>query len=160
MTDDRPDQPFLPTYLIALALQFPLWMTGGAVWAVFMVVLAGSSPAGAVVGGLFWGLSMWLLMGNLVAVGLAWRRTAELDAPDWTAARAAALRAADKCRLAMLAESPGRLVLGPRRALVRFRTQEIRVTDADGAAVLSAPALSFGTIRKAIQKSLDEAAGR
>jgi hypothetical protein len=97
---------------------------------------------------------MWAVAGNLLAAGLAWRRSAEFPAPDRAAFRAALERACGKLRLVVLAESADEVVLGPRRALVRLPQQQVRVAFAGGAAVLTAPALSFGAVRKQLGREL------
>jgi hypothetical protein len=154
MEPHKPELPFAVTYLLVLAFQLPVWLCGGLVWAVFMVLLGGLHPVGAFVGGLGWAAAMWVIVGNLLALGLAWRRSAELPAPDRAAFRAALARVCGKLRLVVLAESPDEVVLGPKRVLIRFRLQEVRVEFTDGAAVLTAPALSFGTIRRRLAREL------
>jgi hypothetical protein len=141
-------------YLLTLALMFPVWIVAGLFWGAFMVVSAGWTTAAAVAGGLRWGLTMWVLVGNLVAIGMAWRRSGELPAADRVAFRAAVARACDKLRLTILAESADAIILGPRRALIRLRSQEVRVAFEGERAILTAPALSFGVIRKEILRAL------
>src|SRR5687768_9132658 len=96
MGSNRTDPPFLLKYLLMLALQFPVWMSAGVLWAVLMAWAFGHNPAGAFVGGVGWGFFMWLLCGNLIAVGAAWRREAEFPAPDRAAFLAALSKAAGK----------------------------------------------------------------
>jgi hypothetical protein len=158
MPSKKPDMPFLVAYLLVLAFQLPVWLCAGLLWAGFMVALAASHPVGALVGGLGWGFFMWVLVGNFLALGLAWRRSAELPAPDRAAFRTALERVCGKLRLIVLAESADEVVLGPKRVLVRFRLQEVRVAFVGGAAVLSTPSLSFGRIRKALGRELTQAA--
>jgi hypothetical protein len=122
-----------------------------------MVILAGSPPVGALLGGLGWGFFMWVLVGNLLALGLAWRRSAELPAPDRAAFRMALERASSKLRLIVLAESADEVVLGPKRVLIRFQLQEVWVEYVDGIAVLIASALAFGRIRKVLARELSRA---
>ena len=68
--------------------------------------------------------------------------------------RAAVERACDKLRLIILSESADLMILGPKRVLIRLRTQEVRLAIKGDTAVLTAPALSFGTIRKEILRAL------
>lgn len=100
---------------------------------------------------------MWVLLGNICAIGMAWRRSAEFRVRDTAAFRTALERACSKRRLIVLAETVDEIVLGPKWVLVRFRLQEVRVEFAGGTAVLSAPALAFGSIRKALQRELAKA---
>lgn len=151
---DHPEIPPPLVYLLALALMFPVWMAAGLFWGAFMVVSAGWTTAAAVAGGLRWGLTMWVLVGNLVAIGIAWRRSGELPATDRDAFRAAVARACDKLRLTILVVSTDTIILGPKRALIRLRTQEVRQAFAGATAILTAPALSFGVIRKEILRAL------
>lgn len=158
MPSRKADMPFLAAHLLILALQLPIWLCAGLFWGGFMVFFAGWHPIGAAIGGFAWAFVMWLLVGNFLALGLAWRRSAELPAPDRTAFRTALERACSKLRLIVLSESADEVVLGPKRALVRFQLQEVRVGFVDGIAVLSAPALAFGRIRKVLGRELKQAA--
>jgi hypothetical protein len=146
--------PFLPAYLLVLAIQIPLWLGGGLLWAVLMIIGTGWHPVGALLAGLGWGFFMWLLVGNLFAVGLAWRRSAEIPVPDRFAFRAALGRACSKLRFIVLTESADAVLLGPKRALVRLQINEVWVEFVDGTAVLSAPAMVFGRIRKVLGREL------
>ena len=157
MAAQSPDHPEIPpplAYLLMLAILFPVWMVGGLIWGAFMVVTSGWTTAAAVAGGLRWGLTMWVLVGNLVAISVVWRRSGELPVPDRAAFRAAVERACDKLRLIILSESADLMILGPKRVLIRLRTQEVRLAFTGDTAVLTAPALSFGTIRKEILRAL------
>lgn len=158
MTDREPT-PFLVNYLLVLACQIPVWGCGGLLWGVFMVLLAGMHPVSGLIGGLVWGFAMWLILGNLFAVGLAWRRSAELPTADRGAIEAAIEPVCAKLRLAVRYEDEDEeeIVLGPKRALVQFRLQETQIVFADGTATLTGPALTFGSIRKALTRALDDA---
>lgn len=158
MPSPKSDMPFLAAYLVASALQLPLYLCAGLVWGGFMIVFAGWHLIDAILVGFAWGFAMWLLVGNILALGLAWRRSAELPAPDRAAFRTALERACSKLRLIVVSESADEVVLGPKRALVRFQQQEVRVEFVDGAAVLSAPAIVFGRIRKVIGREWNRAA--
>ena len=160
MPSDKPDMPFLLAYLLVLSFQLPVWLFGGLLWAVVMAVLTGWRPVGALLGGLGWGFFMWLLVGNILAVGLAWRRSAELPAPDRAAFRAALKRVCNKLRLVVLTEARNEVVLGPKRVLIRFQLQEARVEFADGTALLSSSALAFGRIRKVLGRELTQATAK
>ncbi|MBX7104723.1 MAG: hypothetical protein K1X57_11625 [Gemmataceae bacterium] len=150
------DMPFPVVYLAVLAAQVPLWLGGGLMWAGLMVVSAGLHPLDALVAGLWWAFTIWLLCGNVLAAGLAWRRTAEFDAPDRSAFRAALGRACNRLRLKVLAELPDAIVLGPRRALIRFRLQEVRIAFAGDMATVTGPALWLGTVRRGLTRALAE----
>jgi hypothetical protein len=159
MPSNRSNEPLpVVAYLCILAIQVPVWLCCGLVWSALMVFLAGSPPVNALVGGLGWGLVMWVLVGNLMAFALVRRRFAEIPAPDRAAFRAAIERTCGKLRLAVLAESADAVVLGPKRALVRFRLQEVRVEFVGGTARLTAPALSFTAVRKELNRALAETA--
>jgi hypothetical protein len=157
MRPNTPDLPFPLAYLLALAFQIPVWLCAGLLFAALVTVLDGSPPLHAFAGGLVWGFFMWAIVGNLFAVGLAWRRSAEFPAPDRTAFRLALGRACRKLRLVVLAESADEIVLGSKCGLARLRLWDVRVELAGGAAVLTAPAISFGAIRKALGRALAEA---
>ncbi len=156
MPSKKKDMPFVAMYFIILAIQLPVWMCGGMLWAALMVAFSDSPPSNAFIGGLGWGFCMWVLMGNLCAIGFAWRRSAEIPASDRAAFRKALDQVCAKLRLIVLSEKREKVVLGPKRALVRFRQVEVRVEYLDDTVVLNAPALSFGRIRKALVKALDE----
>jgi len=100
---------------------------------------------------------MWVSLGNILAIGSAWRRSAQFRVPDTAAFRTALERVFSKRRLVVLAETVDEMVLGPKWALVRFRLHEVRMKFAGGTVVLSAPALAFGPIRKALQQELAKA---
>jgi hypothetical protein len=153
----QPDLPFATAYVALLAIQVPVWLCAGLAWGAFMMALEGLHPFSALVAGVQFGACMWVLLGNLLAVGLAWRRSGELPAADREAFRSALERAARKLRLIVLAESEDEVVLGPKWALVRFRLQEVRVEFRGHTAVLSAPAPSLGVVRKALRRALEEA---
>lgn len=153
------ETPFLHQYLILSAIQFPVWMFGGMFWTGMMTVVFGHHPVGAFIGGLAWGFLMWLTCGNLFAASFAWRRVAEFPAPDRAEFLVALRKAADKSRHLILAESADEVVLGPKRALVRFRSQESRVTFTDGKAVVIGPALTMGVLRKQLTRALAQATG-
>lgn len=152
------DQPLAVTYLILLALQVPGWVLGGLAWAVSMTVLAGWHPATAVIGGLGWAFFMWLFLGNLLTIGFVWRRSAELPVRDRAAFRAMVGRACGRLRLKVLAESLDEMILGPRRALVRFREQEVWAQFAGGVATVTGPALSLGAVRRGFVRASAESA--
>lgn len=156
MTLNRSDIPFPVAYLLVLAFQVPVWLCAGLLWGGLMIVLAGFHPVNALVSGLGWGFLMWVTIGNLLAVGLAWRRSAALPARDWEVVQAALERVCSKLRLIVLAESPDEVVLGPKRALIRFPLQEVRIRFEEGGVTLTAPALSFGTVKKALGRALAE----
>ena len=86
-------------YLIVLAAQVPAWLVAGLMWSGFMVVTAGWHPTNAVIGGLGWALFMWLVVGNLLAAGLVWRRSVEFSARDRAAFRSAVGRASSQARV-------------------------------------------------------------
>jgi len=148
--------PFPLAYFLVLLFQGPVWLLGGLLWGACMVVMAGFHPASALIGGIGWGALMWLTVGNLFAVGFAWRRSVALPTSDRLAIRAALDEVCRKLRLIVLAESPDEIVLGPKWVLVRFRLQEARVRLDGDRATLTAPALSFAQIRKALLRALDE----
>jgi len=131
-------------------------MCAGLLWSAFMVLLVSFHPVNALVGGLWWGFLMWVIMGNFFAVGLVWQRSATLPMADREAFRAALERVCGKLKLVVLTESPDEVVLGPRRALVRFRLLEVRVKFEGGEAMLTAPALSFGAVKKVLGRALAE----
>jgi hypothetical protein len=158
MSSDRPDMPVLVAYFLVLAFQLPVWLCAGLLWGASMVALVGWPIVGALVVGFEWGFFMWVLVGNLLALGLAWRRSTEFPAPDRTAFRIALERVCGQLRLIVLAESADDVVLGPKRVLLRFQLQEVRVEFAEGTAVLSAPALSFGRMKKALERALSQTA--
>lgn len=141
-------------YLLVLVLQGPLWMGGGVVWAVFMMSFSGATPISAIIGGIGWGLSMWILMGNMFALGLAWRRSVTYPAPNRDSFKASVERAASKTKLIVLADSPDEMTLGPKRALIRFSLQETRIQFEDGAAIVTGPALNFWAVKRALDKEL------
>jgi hypothetical protein len=157
MATHRDDLAPPVVYLLMLAIFLPFWLGAGLIWGAFMVGSVGWGLATAVTGGLRWGLVMWVVVGNFLAIGVAWRRTGEITAPDRDAFRAAIARTCDKLRLAVRSESPDGIVLRPRRPLVLFRFQEVRVDFKGETAVLSAPAISFGAIRKELERALDPA---
>lgn len=149
--------PFPIAYLLAMACQLPVWLCAGLLWAALMIVTAGAHPFNALVGGINWGFFMWVMVGNLMAIGLAWRRSTEFPVSDQTVLRTALQRICRKRPFIVLAESVDEMILGPKWALIRFRLQEVRMEFLGSTAVLSAPILSFGAIRKALEKELAEA---
>lgn len=155
MRSDESEMPFAIKYLLVLGAQGPIWLCGGLIWAGFMIAL-GSHPSNALVGGFVWGLFMWLVCGNLLAVGAVWRRSAEFSAPDRAAFRVVLDRTCPRLLMKVLAESADDVVLGPRWTLIRFRLQEVRVVFDGEVATVSGPALSFGTIRRRLARALDE----
>ncbi len=157
MRSNKADMPFHTAYFLVLAFQLPLWLFGGLLWALFMIALAGSHPLSALLGGLAWGCGMWIFAGNIFAIGLAWRREAKFPALDRHEFRSALERACKKLRFKVLTETVDEVVLGPKRALFRFRLQESRLEFDDRMAVLKSPALSFGRIRKALNRALHQA---
>lgn len=156
MLSHKTEMPFLIAYFLVLTVQIPIWLCAGLLWTGFMVILAGSHPVGALIGGLGWGFFMWLLVGNLLAVGMAWRRAAEIPASDRALFRKALERACKTLRLIVLTESADEVVLGPKRALIRFQLQEVLVEFVDDIAVLRAPALAFGRIRKVLAREVNQ----
>jgi hypothetical protein len=154
MTASKDEMPFPAAYLLALILQVPLWLLAGLGWGAFMVVITGWDTAHAIAGGVRWGMTMWILVGNLVAIGIAWRRSAEFPAPDRIAFREALRRVSDKLGMITLAESADMVVLAPKRVPIRFRQQEARVTFSGDTAVVSAPALTFSAIRRELQRAM------
>src|SRR6185312_17226283 len=102
MPSHKTEMSFLIAYFLVLTFQIPLWLCGGLLWTGFMVLLAGSHPLGALIGGLGWSFFMWLLVGNLLAVGMAWRRSAEIPASDRAVFRMALEQACSKLRLIVL----------------------------------------------------------
>lgn len=149
---------FLATYLVVQVAQIPIWLCSGMVWAGLMIVLAGREPFNALIGGFWWALFMWLVCGNLLAVGSAWRRSIEFPAPDRAEFRSALDRACARIRLKVLAESPDEIVLGPRWALIRFRLQEVRVVFDGESATVTMPALLYGSVKRRITSALAESA--
>lgn len=156
MRTDKSEMSFPVAYLIVLATQIPLWLCIGLFWALFMMLAAGSRPGNALIGGLCFALAMWLVCGNLFALLLAWRRSAEFSAPDRTAFRAALDRACTQVKLKVLAETPDELVLGPRWVLFRFRLQEARVVFDGSKATITGPAMSLGALRRSLTLALAE----
>jgi hypothetical protein len=157
MSSNKKDLPFIAAYFLLLAIQLPIWLCAGMLWATLMVVFSGSTPDGAFIGGLGWGFCMWLVMGNLCAIGFAWRRTTELPVTNRLTFRTALEQVCNKLRLKVLRESADKVVLGTKRALVRFKQVEVRLEFLDDTVELSAPALSFGRVRNALEKALSEA---
>jgi hypothetical protein len=151
------DMPLPLAYFVVLVLQLPLWVFIGLILAVIMAVETRSHPIGALIRGLAWSCIMWVVMGNLMAIGLVWRRSTVFPVADQATFRTALERACRKLRLIVLAESADIVVLGPKWTLVRLRLQEVRIKLVDRTAVLTAPALSFGAIRKQVGQALAEA---
>jgi hypothetical protein len=151
------DLPFHVAYFWVMAFQLPVWLFGGLVWSLFMIALAGTNTVSAFLGGLAWGFFMWISVGSFLAIGLAWRREAELPILDRDEFRSALERACKKLRFKVLNETPDEVVLGPKRVLFRFQFQESRLEFADRMVVLKSPALFFGRIRKALKRELHQA---
>jgi hypothetical protein len=141
-------------YLLVLLAQGPLWMIGGILWGAWMIAVAGFRPLDALFGGLGWGAFMWIFAGNIFAIGLTWRRSLTVAMPDREAFKEAMERAGTKAKLTILTETPDEMVLGPRRALIRFPIQETRVQFENGKAIVTAPALSFWAVKKALSREL------
>jgi hypothetical protein len=152
MSSKNPDPPFFIAYCIVLAIQLPVWLCAGQLWGFFCY----DNPISAFMNGLWWGSSMWVIMGNFTAIGIAWRRSAELPATDRDVFLRALKDACDKIRLIVLAASDDEIIMGSKRALIRFRLMEIRAEFANGIVLLSAPALSFGRVRKVLTRALSE----
>ena len=157
MPSHHANTSFSVAYLLVMACQLPVWLCAGVLWGGLMIVLADFQPVGGLLRGLGWGAATWVVVGNLFAVGLAWRRSAQLAVTDRGRFRAALERVCAKLRLIVLAEEADAIVLGPKRALVRFQLQEVRILFTNGMATLTAPALSFGAFRRALRQSLAEA---
>jgi hypothetical protein len=156
MSSHHESGSFPINYLLVLAAMFPVWMGAGLLWGGLMMLFVGYHPFKALVLGTGVGAFMWLFAGNLFAVGFAWRRSVELPAPGRASVRAAIKLLCTKLRLVVLSEEePDEVVLGPRWALVRFQLQEVLVTYSHGFVTLSAPALSFGAVRKELRRALD-----
>src|SRR5437763_7545581 len=83
------DLPFIVGYVLLMAIQLPVWMFAGVLWGGFMFVAVHGDLINAIVGAFGWGLIMWLVAGNLLAVGLAWRRSTVLPVADRAAFRTA-----------------------------------------------------------------------
>lgn len=156
MRSTRSDDFSFLAYLLILSFQFPVWMLAGAFWAFFMVTFSGFRPINAFVGGLYWGLAMWVVMGNFLAIGCAWRRSVTFPAADRETMTEAIKEASEKVKLKILSESDSLFVLGPKWALVRFRLQEVHVEFEEDESTISAPALSLGRFRKALKRALAE----
>jgi hypothetical protein len=154
MASPRTAAPFAAAFLSTLAAQFPVWLLGGVLWAVFMMAVVGAPAVGALMGGIAWGVCMWATVGSLLAAGLAWRRSATFPVGDRPSFRTAIDEACRKSRLVVLAESCDELVLGPKRTLVRFRLQEAVVAFDGDTATLTASAISLPSIRKQLRKAL------
>ena len=155
MASEPSEIPPPVAYILILLVMLPIWVGAGLAWSGFMMVFAGWGSAAAVAGGLRWGLTMWIVMGNFFAIGFSWRRSGEIPAPDRAAFRAALDRVCDKLRMKVRSETADGVALGPRRALVQFRLFEVRMEFSGDKAILSAPALSFGAIRKELERALE-----
>jgi hypothetical protein len=151
--------PFAVVYLIVLAVQVPVWLFAGLLWAAMMIALSAAPLANALVGGIVWGIFMWVFGGSLVALLLAWRRWAEWSVPNQAAFRTALERVCQKQRLLIRAETLDEMVLRPKSGLLRLRLQEGWIKLVGGSAVLNAPALYFGQMRKAVNQALAQASG-
>jgi hypothetical protein len=160
MPTKKHDLPFATAYLVVLTIQLPVWMCAGQFWAFLTAFLSNGDPVAAIPAGLAWGICMWVVMGNLFAIGLGWRRTTVLPIPDRETFLVALKSVCDKLRLVILAAGEDELVLGPKRALIRFRMVEVRFEMSEEDVVLSAPAISFGSIRKALRRELMKATNR
>jgi hypothetical protein len=154
MTPRSSETPFLAGYLILFAVQFPVWMVAGMCWALGMTLVFAHHPIGSFVGGLAWGFFMWLVCGNIFAIGLAWRKSTEFPAPNREEFLATLGKVGEKIRLKILSESANEVVLGPKKVLVRFRLQETRVAFKDGRAVLTGPALSMWGLKRRLKHAL------
>jgi hypothetical protein len=150
---NKTDIPFHIAYFLVLAFQVPVYLLGGLAWALLMITLDGKQPLGALLGGLVWGFSMWILLGNMFAIGLAWRREAKFPMPNRDEFRSALESACRKLRLKVLTETADEVVLGPKWALFRFRFQESRLEFTNRIAVLTSPALFFRTNQESVVAS-------
>lgn len=150
------EPPFLIAYLTALAAQIPIWLCAGLMWEGIMIALVGRRPVNPLIDGLGMALFLWLSCGNLLALGFAWRRTAHFHAPNRTQFRSALDQACDRLKLKVLTESPHKVVLVPRRSLIRIRPQEIWITFTDEEATVTTPAISIGAVRQALVRALAE----
>ncbi len=139
--------------LVVLLVQLPLWLLLGLAWSLSMVVLAGTHPVNALIGGIGWGATMWVVMGGFMAGGLAWRRSATFPVRDHASFRAAVDETCRRLRLVVLAESPDQIILGRKRAPAWLR-QEVVLAFDENTATLTASAFSLAAIRKQLHKAL------
>jgi hypothetical protein len=152
----KADMPSHVAYFLVLALQVPLWLFGGLLWSALMIALEGSRPLNALLGGLVWGFFMWIVAGNILAIGFAWRRKAKFPVADRDEFHSVLERACQKSRFKVLAETADEVILGPKWVLFRFQLQESRLEFTNRMAVLTSPALFFGRIRKALKRALHQ----
>jgi hypothetical protein len=149
-----PDLPFFVTYLLAIAIQLPIWIVAGIFWGSFMMIAVEWHAVRAVVAGIAWGFAMWLFLGNILAIGMAWRPSAKFLISNHAALRAAVMQTCDKLKLEVSDESADRIVLRPKRALVRLRISEVRIAFCDSHAILTSQALAFWTVKRVLSKAL------
>jgi len=139
-------------YLLILAVQIPVFFFAGMFWGMSMMAFAGWRPMQAAVGGTKWAIFMCLVCGNFTAfilvLFLVWRRSVEFPNVSRSVFRVALETACRKLRMIVLAESADEVILGPKWAIVRFPQQETRITFVDEIAIVNAPAISFGAIKK------------
>ncbi|HEY2787769.1 MAG TPA: hypothetical protein VGJ05_22620 [Fimbriiglobus sp.] len=147
---------FVINYLKILAYQLPVWILGGALFVVLMIAFEKVHPIVAILRAVWWGLAMWWLMGNFMALGLIWRRTATFPSTNKEAFRTAIDQACRKSRLRVMSESPDRVILCPKRALVKYELLEIWVEFEDNIATLNGPVLTFGAFKRALGRALAE----
>src|SRR4051812_16316717 len=161
MRTDGSDMPFLPAFLLEMADAAALFLGGGLLFALAAALLD-LTPGLALAAGLAWGLLMWLSCGALLALSVAWRPSAALPAASRQALGPALERACQRFKLMILADSPARVVLGPRRirhvllvpARLRVRLGKVCVDFAGGRATLTAPALIFLDLRRELRRAL------
>jgi hypothetical protein len=165
MPPDRSDLPFRAAYLWTMADFLPVSLCGGLFFALATVPFS-PVPGRAFVGGLAWGLFMWLSVGSIAAVGFAWRRSAVLPVGNRQVFPSAVERVCEKFRLVALSGSSDQVVLVPRRVRLvlfmsrreRVRCQKVCIDLLGGTARLTAPALTFWDLKREFRRALSEGA--
>ena len=144
---------FIIPYLIMMLVQLPIWLGAGLFWGFWMMVLAGWELRHALAIGVFgWGVSMYVIAGNVFAVMFAWRRSATIKVVDLASFRSALDRVCRKQRYRVRAETPNDIVLMPKWALIRFRLQEIVVKFVGDSVTVTGPALTISPFVKQLKK--------
>jgi hypothetical protein len=167
MSDDQPDLPFVTAFLLELLDTAVIHLGFGLLFALFAALL-GLWPGLALASGLAWGFLMWISCGALLALSIAWRPSAALPAASRQAFGPAIERACERFRLVILADSPARVVLVPKRirhilvipARLRRSLQKIHIDFADGKATFTAPALIFLDLKSELKRASRDGGAR
>lgn len=154
MQTKTPDPHFLVLFVPYFLFLGIACLVAGALWGWLMMVLAGYPKNTAVVGGIGWGISMWVTVGVYVAYGMASRRTAEFPAMERKEFREVVRRTCRRLWLVVLSESEDELILVSKIALFHPRAFAIRVTFEGEVAVLSAPYAWFKRVQKELRRIL------